>query len=98
MYFPVSQAQLTNFSCSTLVVLDVSHFNSCILKNTYKKYFLPPARRLVRAVPAVQELQPLLLQRVHQGAGQGAETQAKRDEEDFKGQLQWQWLGNKFPN
>ena len=64
-YFPVNQAQLTNFSCSTLIVLDVSHFNSCILKNTYKKYFLPPARRLVCAVPAVQELQPLLLSGVH---------------------------------
>ena len=50
-----------------------------------------PAWGLVCAVPALQELQPLLLQRVHQGAGQGAEAQAKRDQEDFKGQLQWQW-------
>ena len=64
-YFPVSQAQLTNFSCSALIVLDVSHFNSCILKNTSKIYFLLPARRLVCAVPAVQELQPLLLSGVH---------------------------------
>ena len=64
-YFPDNKAQLTKFICSALIVLDVSHFNSCILKNTNKKYFLPPARRLVRAVPAVQELQPVLLPGVH---------------------------------
>ena len=63
--FSDNKARLTKFSCSALIVIDVSHFNSCILKNTNKKYFLPPARRLVRAVPAVQELQPVLLPGVH---------------------------------
>ena len=51
-----------------------------------------PAWWLVCPLPAVQELQPVLLQRIHQGAGQGPEAQAEGDKEDFKGQLQW-WAG-----
>ena len=57
----------------------MSHiFNSCILK----KYFLPPARRLVRAVPAVQELQPVLLPGVHPRARHRDQEPAEEVEVD----------------
>ena len=38
-----------------------------------------PGWGLVCALPALQELQPLLLQGVHQGAGHRTEAQAKEN-------------------